>query len=417
MRSAIVFLLLVATATLGATTPYPLDGFDYTGIRRLLRTQLIAEGKLPGRKPPQGAMKAFGEITLTLPGRASEPLTELPAPDPDLNAKLTRLFPGRDASYSVALIDITPGKAHRLAFHKEKNRYQPGSVGKLAILGGLFAELRRIFPDDIDARRQLLKNRMVTAGPWVRSNHHTIPVYDPATGRFSSRAVLETDTFSLYEWADHAVSASSNAAASVLWKEVVLMRAFGTDYPPSPSQEKEYFATTPRATLGEIAISVVNDPLRSVGIPEDDWRLGSLFTRYASSAIPAPGGSWGNPRGLLVFLLRVEEGKLVDPWSSLEIKRLMYQTERRIRYAASPALSDAAVYFKSGSLYKCKKEPGEDCGKYRGNVYNYMNSVATVEDPDGHVYLVALMSNVLQKNSASEHLAIATQVHRIVTEG
>ncbi|MBT8400423.1 MAG: hypothetical protein KJO98_08105, partial [Rhodothermia bacterium] len=220
-----------------------------------------------------------------------------------------------------------------------------------------------------------------------------------------------------YEWADHAVSASSNAAASVLWKEVVLMRAFGAEYPPSPTQEKEYFATTPKATLGEIAISVVNDPLRDVGIPEDDWRLGSLFTSYASSAIPAPGGSGGNPRGLMVFLLRVEEGKVVDPWSSLEIKRLMYQTERRIRYAASPALADAAVYFKSGSLYKCKKDPGEDCGKYRGNVYNYMNSVATIEDPDGHVYLVALMSNVLQKNSASEHLAIATQIHRIVTEG
>ncbi|MBT8401071.1 MAG: hypothetical protein KJO98_11390, partial [Rhodothermia bacterium] len=225
MRSATISILLVAFAILGATAPYPLDGFDYTGIRRLLKTQLVAEGKLPGRKPPQGAMKTFGEISLTLPGRASEPLSELPAPDQSLTAKLTRLFPGRDASYSVAIIDITPGREHRLAFHKEKNRYQPGSVGKLAILAGLFSELHRIFPSDTDARRQLLKNRMVTAGPWVRSNHHTIPVYDPATRRFSSRAVMESDTFSLYEWADHAVSASSNAAASVLWKEVVLMRA------------------------------------------------------------------------------------------------------------------------------------------------------------------------------------------------
>ena len=194
------------------------------------------------------------------------------------------------------------------------------------------------------------------------------------------------------------------------------MRALGSDYPPSPEREKQLFATTPKTVLGEMAISVVNDPLRAVGIPEDDWRLGSLFTSYASSAIPAPGGSWGNPRGLLVFLLRVEEGNLVDTWSSLEIKRLMYQTERRIRYAAAPVLAESAIYFKSGSLYKCKKDPGEDCGKYRGNVYNYMNSVATVETPDGHVYLVALMSNVLQVNSASEHLALATEIHRIVTK-
>ncbi|MDX1428878.1 MAG: hypothetical protein R3282_01270 [Rhodothermales bacterium] len=416
MRNVIVIIVAAAATAIASTFPYPLDGFEYTGIRRLLRTQSIAQGKLPGRKPPPGALKSLGEISLTLPSQASEPLSELPAVDPALNAKLARLFPGRDASYSVAMLDITPGRPQRLALHKETNRYQPGSVGKLAILAGLFTELKSLFPDDTNARRELLKSRMVTAGPWVRSNHHTIPVFDPASGRFASRAVIESDTFSLYEWADHAISASSNAAASVLWKEVVLMRALGSDYPPSAEAERQFFASTPKSTLGEIAISVVNDPLRAMGIPEDDWRLGSLFTNYASSAIPAPGGSWGNPRGLLVFLLRIEEGKAVDPWSSLEIKRLMYATERRIRYAASPALADAALYFKSGSLYKCKKEPGEDCGKYRGNVYNYMNSVATIEAPDGHVYLVALMSNVLQKNSASEHLAIASQVHRIITE-
>ncbi len=414
MRSTLLILVVAATA-LAMMEPYPLDGYEYTGIRRLLRTQAIAEGKLQGRKPPPGAMKSLGEITLTLPGRSGEALSELPPEDAELKRSLARIFQGRDPSYSVALIDITPGTSPRLAYFKETNRYQPGSVGKLAILAGLFSELNRIYPNDTNARRELLRTRMVTAGPWVRSNHHTIPLYDPATGRFSSRAVLETDVFSLYEWADHAISASSNAAASVLWKEVVLMRAFGTLYPPSPEEERQYFATTPRTTLGEIAISVVNDPLRSIGIVEDDWRLGSLFTNYASSAIPAPGGSWGNPRGLMIFLLRVEEGKIVDPWSSLEIKRLMYQTERRIRYAASPALAESAVYFKSGSLYKCNRSTGEDCGKYRGNVYNYMNSVATAETPDGHVYLVSLMSNVLRINSASEHLALATEIHRIVT--
>lgn len=414
-RSALLLIAAVLVAT-AAAVPYPLDGYELTGIRRLLRTKSVAEGKLTGRKPPPGAMKTIGEVTLHLPGQAGKPLTALPAVDPELNAKLARLFTYRDASYSVALTDITPGKPQRLALHKEANRYQPGSVGKLAILGGLFAELQRIHPSDTDARRQLLKTRMVKAGPWVRSNHHTIPVYDPESGRFVSRAVYETDVFSLYEWADHAISASSNAAASVLWKEVVLMRAFGAAYPPSSEEETQYFERTPRAELGKIAISVVNDPLRAIGIDEEDWRLGSLFTNYASNAIPAPGGSWGNPRGLLIFLLRVEEGQIVDPWSSLEIKRLMYQTERRIRYAASPELATAAVYFKSGSLYKCRKDPGEDCGKYRGNVYNYMNSVATIETADGRVYLVTLMSNVLRRNSASEHLALASEIERIMSQ-
>ena len=105
---------------------------------------------------------------------------------------------------------------------------------------------------------------------------------------------------------------------------------------------------------------------------------------------------------------------MVDPWSSLEIKRLLYMTARRIRYASSPALSKAAVYFKSGSLYKCKGEVGFRCGKYKGNVFNYMNSVAIVERPDGRIYLVGFMSNVLRKNSAVEHQTIGTYLDRII---
>ena len=83
----------------------------------------------------------------------------------------------------------------------------------------------------------------------------------------------------------------------------------------------------------------------------------------------------------MLFLLLLEQGKIVDQFSSREIKRLIYMTQRRIRYASSPALKNAAVYFKSGSLYKCKPDPKFKCGKYRGNVRNLMNSVAIVEYP------------------------------------
>lgn len=89
-------------------------------------------------------------------------------------------------------------------------------------------------------------------------------------------------------------------------------------------------------------------------------------------------------------------------------------TARRIRYASSPRLADAAVYYKSGSLYRCKEEPGFKCGKYMGNVENVLNSVAIVEHPSGAIYLAALMSNVLKKNSAVEHQTIATYVDRII---
>jgi len=114
------------------------------------------------------------------------------------------------------------------------------------------------------------------------------------------------------------------------------------------------------------------------------------------------------------YLVALESGKLVDEKSSLEIKRLMYMTDRRIRYAQSPSLKDAAVYFKSGSLYKCKPEENFVCKKYMGNVENYMNSVAIVEHPDGTTYLVTLMSNVLRKNSGTDHMYLANQVDNVI---
>ena len=130
----------------------------------------------------------------------------------------------------------------------------------------------------------------------------------------------------------------------------------------------------------------------------------------------ASAGSGATPLGLLTFLVRLEQGEVVDRWSSLELKRLLYMTARRIRYASAPRLADAAVYFKSGSLYRCQPEEGFECGRYRGNVFNYMNSVAIVEKPDGDVYLVALMSNVLRVNSAVEHQTLATFLDRILTQ-
>jgi hypothetical protein len=95
----------------------------------------------------------------------------------------------------------------------------------------------------------------------------------------------------------------------------------------------------------------------------------------------------------------------------------MYVTERRIRFASAPALADAAVYFKSGSLYECTKEPGFVCGQYMGNVKNYMNSIAIIEYPVGNRkihYMVTLISNVLRKNSAAEHQALAARLQQLM---
>ncbi|MEM6772945.1 MAG: hypothetical protein AAF597_20365, partial [Bacteroidota bacterium] len=107
-----------------------------------------------------------------------------------------------------------------------------------------------------------------------------------------------------------------------------------------------------------------------------------------------------------------ESGKVIDVQSSLEIKRLMYMTDRRIRYANANALDSAAVYFKSGSLYGCKQ--GTSCDKYAGNRMNYMNSVAIIEQPSGKRYLVALMTNVLGRNSAYDHQLLAARIDKLL---
>jgi len=393
---------------------YPIDGYELTGIRRLKRLELIMAGELKEGKPISGAQKSISDIKLNLLGAKGDSLVVLPAADAKFQKSVNALFPNLDESYSLALLDITPGRPMRYASRKENLQYQPGSVGKIAVATGFFAELSKIYPDSFDQRRALLRDRSVRAGKWAMYDEHTVPIFDLETRKQVKRTVVETDVFSLYEWLDHMLSVSNNGAASVCWREAVLMRVFGKDYPTlTEEQADEYFRTTPKSQLSEIANSVVNDPLRALGITTDEWRLGAFFTKGAGSFIPGKGGSIGTPSGLMKYLVAMERGQVVDSASSLEIKRMLYMTDRRIRYAAAPQLATAAVYFKSGSLYSCKQEEGYQCGKYIGNVNNYMNSVAIVEHTDGTTYLVVLMSNVLKKNSASDHAALASSIDRI----
>ena len=113
----------------------------------------------------------------------------------------------------------------------------------------------------------------------------------------------------------------------------------------------------------------------------------------------------------------MEQGQLVDEWSSLEMKRLLYFTRRRYRYASAPILDSAMVYFKSGSLYRCRPEEGYVCRKYEGNVQNLMHAVAIVEWPEDSTraerrYLISMMSDVPKVNAAVEHQTLATLIER-----
>lgn len=412
----ILVLVLFVGSAFTINTYYPIDGYARTGIKRLKRLELIKAGEIKVTTAlPAGAMKSWDDIQLNLLDRQGDSAMALMTLDADFQKQIGGLFRGLDRSYSLAVLDMSDVNNLRYAQRNETAGYQPGSVGKIAVLHALFVQLAKIYPDSWEKRTELLKNKSVKAGPWGLTDEHTIPIYNIEKNTLVKRQVIASDVFTLYEWADHMLSVSNNGAASIVWREVVLMAAFGDGYPELTQEAADaYFKETPRKELTDLSNDVVNLPLRDLGITADEWRLGSFFTRGANTYVGDKGGSIGSPQGLMKFLVQLEQGKVVDEASSLEMKRLMYMTDRRIRYAQAPALKEAAVYFKSGSLYKCDRSKGEECGKYMGNVTNFMNSVAIVEHPDNCTYMVVLMTNVLRKNSASDHMYLAGSIDKLI---
>jgi hypothetical protein len=205
----------------------------------------------------------------------------------------------------------------------------------------------------------------------------------------------------------------------MIMREAMLLRQFGAAYPPSEAEIQRFFAETPKKDLTALFEKTFYEPMTRNGLDLAMLRQGSFFTAVGKQKVPGAGDSYGTARELMRYLLRMEQGRIVDEWSSREIKRLLYVTERRIRYASSPALANSAVYFKSGSLYECAQEAGFTCKPYAGNVKNFMNSTAIVESPAGTrdvYYMSTLVTNILRKNSAAEHQALATRLHQLVSK-
>jgi Beta-lactamase enzyme family len=407
-------LLLLAMAGTARVNAYPLDGYAETGIRRVEGARLASEGVIAGSKQPPGALLTTPQVDLRLLDYRN---LELPVPDPDFTRQVLGLLGENAGNYGVAVLDITDPSHPRYAEHRGDHRQNVGSVGKLVVALALFQALADTWPDDLAKRRQILRETIVTADGFSHTDHHTIRLFDVAAKKLVRRPLRDGDQGSLWEYLDWALSASSNSAAAMVMREVMLLRQYGREYPPSGSEIQRFFRETPRKELTELFQRTFYDPVTRNGLDLELLRQGSFFTAEGKRRVPGPGSSYGTARELMRYILRMEQGRLVDEFSSREIKRLLYMTERRIRYASSPALKDAALYFKSGSLYSCKKEEGFKCGKYRGNVRNYMNSVAIVESPAGDYrldYMVTLISNVLRKNSAVDHQTLATRIHRLI---
>ena len=399
----------LALAWAGAASAYPIDGYPYTGMFRLEATRLVQLGKATGVKHPPGELLPLEKVQLRL---LDHPNLELPPPDPGLTAAVKGMLGGAASRYGIALLDLSDMSQPRYAEWQGDQQQNPGSVGKLLVALAIFQALADAHPD-IAARERVLRETIITADVFSVYDHHTVPKLNPKTNTVFRAPIQQGDRASLWVYLDWMMSPSSNSAAGMLQKQLILMRQFGAAYPPSPEQEKQFFEASSAKLLGELFAQAIQGPVARNGLDLNAFRQGSFFTREGKRRVPGP-NSYATPHELMRFLLRMEQGRLVDQWSSREIKRLMYITERRIRYASAPILRDSAVYFKSGSLYSCMPEPGFVCQKYHGNKRNYMNSAAIVETPAGQdqlYYLTAMLSNVLRKNSAADHQEMARVIH------
>lgn len=405
--------VLLWSVVVNPAESYPLDGYQESGIHRLQAPRRMLFGEAAGSIYPPGALLSTESIELKL---VDYPDLEIPEPDLDFTRQVVSFLANDRDSYGIAVLDVTNPKQPRYAEYQANRKQNVGSVGKIVVALAVFQALADIYPTDIEARKRVLRETQVTADDYLGNDSHRVVFWDSQTKTFSHRSLRIGDQASLWEYMDWMLSVSSNAAAAMVMEHAMLLVNFGEDYPVSQVKAERALSEMDKKRLTELFSRTFQDPIVRNGLNPSRLRQGSFFSTFGKRHVPSV-SSYGTARELVRFLLMMEQGRLVDVFSSREMKRLLYLTERRIRYASSPALVDAAVYFKSGSLYRCKPEPRYLCKKYQGNVLNYMNSVAIVEasldQPQLH-YLTGLTSNVLYKNSAVDHQTLATRIHRLI---
>ncbi len=407
------WILLATLLTPGACFGYPIFGSESTGIKRLEHVRLVQEGQVAGRGILAGQQLTLQQVDLRLLHQRD---MELSPANSEFTAEIKHLL-GDDADrYAMAVLDLSDVEHPRYAEHNGSVAQNPGSVGKIVVATAVFQALADAYPEDLDSRRRVLRETVVTADDFILHDGHKVFFWNPQNRQGAHRPIQIGNRASLWEFLDWMLSASSNAAASATIKQAMLLVRFGRGYPVEPEISQRFFAHVPQSELSALLAKTLQTPLLRNGLDLNALRQGSFFTATGNRKVPGT-RSYATPRELMAYLLRLEQGRIVDEFSSREIKRLLYMTERRIRYASSPALQDAAVYFKSGSLYRCQPESGFECRKYHGNKLNLMNSVAIIESPatDRRLYyLVTLVSNVLRKNSAVDHQTLATRIHRLI---
>ncbi len=303
--STLVALALAASA--GTLMAYPLDGYEETGIRRVEGARLANEGLAKGGSQPPGALLPTDQVDLRFVGKN----IALPAADPALTSSIQALLGDNADRYGIAVLDLTDLDNPRYAEHRGDVRQNVGSVGKLLAALGLFQALADTWPDDLARRKSILRDTVMTADDFSHSDHHTVRIFNVETRELIRRTLADGDQGSLWEYLDWMLSVSSNSAAAMVMRDAMLLRHFGKDYPVSEEQIRTFFSTTASSELTKLFQQTFWEPVTRNGLPLDQIRQGSFFTRQGKANVAGGGNSYATARTLMEFLLRMEEGVLV----------------------------------------------------------------------------------------------------------
>ena len=154
---------------------YPIDGYADTGIRRVEGVRRVEDGIIAGSKQPPGALLPTTAVDLRLLNYRD---MDLPAPDPAFTKEVLGLLGSHASQYGIAVLDLSNPEQPRYAEHRGDHVQNVGSVGKLVVALGLFQALADVWPDDIEKRREILKNTVVTADEFSHWDHHKIRIFD-----------------------------------------------------------------------------------------------------------------------------------------------------------------------------------------------------------------------------------------------
>lgn len=410
MRSHITSLFFLVCVPFVARS-YPLDGYEHTGIPRL-EGYLFSLATASGEKNiVPGARLTQDKIVLRLKESRINPAILKKSQDLQLNRTLSPLL---KKHYSVALLDLSNPDKPRSYLQNAHDIFPPASLGKLLVAVGVFEALREIYPYHPESRLRVLREAQVRTDEFILTDSHEVPFWQKKAGTITFRPLEIGDSANLFTFMDWMLSASSNAAASTVMKEIALIKELGASYiDSSPTQKEKIFKGIRPQRVASLIQSAITSGLEFSGLDSTKLRQGSFFTKTANSKIPKSHSS-STAYDLLELLIQLERGRLVDTFSSLELKKLLYLTQSRTRYAAHPLLDESAVFFKSGSFYKCNTKA---CPKNSGNIYNLMNSCVIVESGSGlpgTYYLLVLSTNQPGHDAVELHRDLAGKIHRLL---